>query len=69
MIESDQGSHFMGSKFKRWAEIFNIIWNCHRAYNPQIGGNIDRFNRLIKTKILQDNNNKKVVKCPRHCSL
>lgn len=53
IISSDQGSHFSGQTIQHWSKVADIMCNFHMGYNPTAAGNMERFNGLLKAKVLQ----------------
>jgi hypothetical protein len=51
IIESGQGTHFIGAVIRKWASTMAIQWNYHLFYNPTATGNIERHNGLLKLKL------------------
>lgn len=40
VIQSDQGTHFIGKKVQRTVKDLNIFWDFHQTYNPTASGAI-----------------------------
>jgi len=43
VIESDQGTHSIGTIIQCWVEENNTEWQFHMPYNPRGAGLIERF--------------------------
>ncbi|KAL1276948.1 hypothetical protein QQF64_023621 [Cirrhinus molitorella] len=50
-IDSDQGTHFTGQVVKEVTKMLKIKWNLHCPYRPQASAQVERANRVIKTRL------------------
>ncbi|KAJ0036472.1 hypothetical protein NQD34_005149 [Periophthalmus magnuspinnatus] len=48
-MQTDNGTHFTGSRVKEWAADNNVEWIYHIPYYPQAAGLIERMNGMLKT--------------------
>ncbi|KAF7685327.1 Gag-Pol polyprotein [Cucumispora dikerogammari] len=64
IFHSDNGGEFTSNNIKSFLEEFNIRDVQGRPYRPQTQGQIERFNRTIKSRIrkyLRDNNSSRYI--------
>ncbi len=50
-IQTDNGTHFTGTKIKEWASSHGVEWIYHISYYPQASGLIERLNGLLKRQL------------------
>lgn len=52
LIQSDQQTYFTGKIVQRLAKYLYIMCKFHPAYKPMGAGSIERFNGLLKVKLI-----------------